>query len=143
MSDIRFKSVRKAYGDKVVLDGLDLHIRSGECFVLVGPSGCGKTVALRLIAGFEKPDRGEIAIGDRIVASGKASVAPEERRIGVVFQDYAVWPHKTVAENVVYPLQMQKVGKDSAKTRAAAAIDQVNLGGYEGRYPSQLSGGQQ
>jgi iron(III) transport system ATP-binding protein len=143
MSDIRFKAVRKAYGDKVVLDELDLHIRSGECFVLVGPSGCGKTVALRLIAGFEKPDRGEISIGDRIVASGKASVAPEERRIGVVFQDYAVWPHKTVAENVVYPLQMQKVDKESARSRAATAIAQVNLTGYEGRFPSQLSGGQQ
>lgn len=144
MSDIRFTSVRKAYGGKVVLDGLDLHIRSGECFTLVGPSGCGKTVALRLIAGFEKPDSGEIAIGARVVASGgKASLPPEERRIGVVFQDYAVWPHKDVAENVVYPLQMKKLDKLDAERRTAAAIAQVGLKGYEKRLPSQLSGGQQ
>jgi iron(III) transport system ATP-binding protein len=143
MSDIRFHSVRKSYGDKVVFDDLNLHIRSGECFVLVGPSGCGKTVALRLIAGFEAPDEGEISIGDRVVANAKQSLPPEERRIGVVFQDYAVWPHMDVSQNVAYPLKMHKVEKDEAQKRTADAVAQVNLSGYEKRLPSQLSGGQQ
>lgn len=143
MSDIRFSSVRKSYGGKVVFQGLDLHIASGECFVLVGPSGCGKTVALRLAAGFEKPDAGEISIGTRTVANGKSIVPPEDRRIGVVFQDYAVWPHKTVEQNVAYPLEMRKTPRAEAKARTAAAVTQVSLGGYEARLPSQLSGGQQ
>ncbi len=143
MSDIRFRSVRKTYGAKAVLQDLDLHIRSGECFVLIGPSGCGKTVALRLLAGFETPDAGEISIGDAVVAGPRHSLPPEERRIGVVFQDYAVWPHMDVAENVRYPLKMRKVEKAEAETRTGAAIEQVNLSGYERRLPSQLSGGQQ
>jgi iron(III) transport system ATP-binding protein len=143
MSDIRFHSVRKSYGSKTVLDGLNLHIRSGECFVLVGPSGCGKTVALRLIAGFEVPDEGEISIGDRVVANARTALPPEERRIGVVFQDYAVWPHMDVRENVGYPLKMRGTGKAEAGKRTDDAVAQVNLSGYERRLPSQLSGGQQ
>ena len=143
MSDIRFHSVRKSYGTKTVLDDLNLHIRSGECFVLIGPSGCGKTVALRLIAGFETPDEGEISIGDRVVANAKNSLPPEERRIGVVFQDYAVWPHMDVSENVGYPLKMRRTEKTEAGRRTADAVAQVNLSGYEKRLPSQLSGGQQ
>ncbi len=143
MSDIRFASVRKSYGEHTVLQDLNLHIHSGECFVLVGPSGCGKTVALRLLAGFEAPDEGEIAIGSRIVADRRRSVPPEERRIGVVFQDYAVWPHMDVSENVSYPLKMRKTEKPEIERRTAEAVAQVNLTGYERRLPSQLSGGQQ
>ncbi len=143
MSDIRFRSVRKSYGDRTVFQGLDLHIRSGECFVLVGPSGCGKTVILRLLAGFETPDEGEIAIGERVVASPRHAIPPEDRRIGVVFQDYAVWPHMNVEENVAYPLKMRDVPKPEIAPRVAQAVDQVNLKGYEKRLPSQLSGGQQ
>ncbi len=143
MSDIRFRSVRKSYGAKTVFEDLNLHIRSGECFVLIGPSGCGKTVALRLIAGFEAPDEGEISIGDRTVANPRHSLPPEERRIGVVFQDYAVWPHMDVSENVAYPLKMRKTEKAEAERRTAGAVAQVNLSGYEKRLPSQLSGGQQ
>jgi iron(III) transport system ATP-binding protein len=143
MSEIRFHSVRKSYGNKVVLQDLNLHIRSGECFVLIGPSGCGKTVALRLIAGFETPDEGEIKIGERVVASAKHALPPEERRISVVFQDYAVWPHMDVTENVMYPLKMQKIEKAEAARRTSEAIAQVSLDGYERRLPSQLSGGQQ
>ncbi|MFA6504842.1 MAG: ABC transporter ATP-binding protein [Treponemataceae bacterium] len=143
MSDIRFHSVRKTYGSKTVLQDLNLHIRSGECFVLIGPSGCGKTVALRLIAGFETPDEGEITIGERVVANAKHALPPEERRIGVVFQDYAVWPHMDVSENVAYPLKMRKTEKAESQRRTADAVAQVDLAGYERRLPSQLSGGQQ
>lgn len=120
-------------------------IRDGECFTFLGPSGCGKTVILRMIAGFERPDRGEILIGDRLVASGERhySLAPELRDIGVVFQDYAVWPHKTVFQNVAYPLQIKKVHKQELIERTNKAIRQVGLKGYETRLPYQLSGGQQ
>jgi iron(III) transport system ATP-binding protein len=143
MSEIRFHSVCKTYGAKTVLKDLNLHIHSGECFVLIGPSGCGKTVALRLIAGFETPDDGEVSIGDRVVADSKHALPPEDRRIGVVFQDYAVWPHMDVTDNVAYPLKMRKIAKDEAATRTMDAVAQVNLTGYGKRLPSQLSGGQQ
>ena len=92
MADLRLSGVSKSYGTHKVLDDLDLTIQSGECFTLLGPSGCGKTVILRLIAGFETPDEGTVNIGERIVADAKHALPPEERHIGVVFQDYAVWP---------------------------------------------------
>jgi iron(III) transport system ATP-binding protein len=143
MADIRLSAVTKTYGNRRVLDALDLEIRSGERFAIVGPSGCGKTVILRLIAGFETPDAGTVSIGDRIVADAKKSLPPEERHIGVVFQDYAVWPHKTVYQNVIYPLEIARTEAGEARRRADAAIGQVNLGGLAGRLPWQLSGGQQ
>ncbi len=145
MSDIIFKNVSKAFEGKQVLKGLSFEIKDGECFTILGPSGCGKTVILRLIAGFEIPDEGQIIIGGEVVADPKAGVckAPEERNLGVVFQDYAVWPHKTVKQNVTYPLEMHKVEKEDRQERAQKAIDMVNLTGYEDRLPNQLSGGQQ
>lgn len=145
MADIRLLNVTKSYGKNRVLDGLSIEIRDGECFTFLGPSGCGKTVVLRLIAGFEQPEGGEIFIGDRLVSapSRRLFVPPEERRIGVVFQDYAVWPHKTVFGNVIYPLAIQKVPKEEASSRAHQAIAMVNLDGLENRLPYQLSGGQQ
>jgi len=145
VAEIEFRSVSKAFGPKSVLSDLSFTIESGECFTILGPSGCGKTVVLRLIAGFESPDTGSIRIGDRIVADTSAgkSIPPEDRNIGVVFQDYAVWPHKTVLDNVLYPLQMRNVPKHEAEERARFAVDQVNLTGLAERYPYQLSGGQQ
>lgn len=145
MSDIIFKNVSKAFEGKKVLDNLSFTIKSGECFTILGPSGCGKTVILRLIAGFEVPDSGQIIIGDELVADPKAGLckAPEERRLGVVFQDYAVWPHKTVNQNVSYPLEMHNVDKAARPDKIQKAIDMVNLTGYENRLPYQLSGGQQ
>ena len=106
MADLKLQQIKKAFGDHIVLDRFDLHIRSGECFTIIGPSGCGKTIILRLIAGFETPDAGEVFIGDTKVADAHHALAPEERKIGVVFQDYAVWPHKTVYGNVAYPLEI-------------------------------------
>jgi iron(III) transport system ATP-binding protein len=145
MADVTLEKVGKSYGSNEVIRDLSITIRDGECFTFLGPSGCGKTVILRLIAGFEAPDTGEIRIGEKLVSapSRKIHVPPEQRRIGVVFQDYAVWPHKTVYDNVIYPLQIQKVPKAEAHERSMSAIAQVNLGTLERRLPFQLSGGQQ
>ncbi len=145
MAEVRLERVSKAYGQLRVIEDFSVTIRDGECFTFLGPSGCGKTVVLRLIAGFEHPDRGDVFIGHTLVASGerRVHVPPEARRIGVVFQDYAVWPHKTVFQNVLYPLAMQKVPKAEAERRTGEAIAQVGLAGLERRLPYQLSGGQQ
>src|SRR5512140_3151940 len=145
MASVRLDGVTKSFARREVVRDMSVTIRDGECFTFLGPSGCGKTVVLRLIAGFERPDRGVIRIGDTVVADPSRDVylPPEQRRIGVVFQDYAVWPHKTVFENVVYPLQIQKIARAEAKQRADEAIALVNLDGYADRLPYQLSGGQQ
>jgi len=145
MANVRLEKVSKSYGKHPVVRDLSITIRYGECFTFLGPSGCGKTVVLRMIAGFEQPDSGEIWIGDTLVSSPahKMFLPPEKRRIGVVFQDYAVWPHKTVYENVVYPLAIQKIPKQNASERTLAAVAMVNLKGLEQRLPYQLSGGQQ
>ena len=143
MADLQLSGVSKSYGTRKVLDSLDLTIKSGECFTLLGPSGCGKTVILRLIAGFETPDAGTVSIGGTVVADAKHALPPEERRIGVVFQDYAVWPHKTVFENIAYPLEIAKASKEKISENVKKAIDQVGLKGLANRYPYQLSGGQQ
>ena len=143
MAEVKLEKVRKAYGSNVVYKELNLTIKDGECFTLLGPSGCGKTVMLRMIAGFEQPDAGTIKIGGEVLSSpaDKIMVPPDERSLGVVFQDYAVWPHMTVKENVIYPLKIQKVDHKEAEERTQEAIDSVNLTGLEDRLPSQLSGG--
>lgn len=145
MADIRLEKVSKYYGNLKVIEDLNITIKDGECFTFLGPSGCGKTVILRLIAGFEHPSYGEIFIGNTLVSSAekKIHLPPESRKIGVVFQDYAVWPHKTVFENVIYPLNIQGIPKAEAEKKTKIAVDQVNLGGLEKRLPYQLSGGQQ
>ena len=145
MASVRLAGVTKSFGRHEVVRDMSVTIRDGECFTFLGPSGCGKTVVLRLIAGFERPDRGVIRIGDTVVVDPAHGVylPPERRRIGVVFQDYAVWPHMTVFENVVYPLQIQKIPRDEARKRADEAIALVNLDGSAERLPYQLSGGQQ
>jgi iron(III) transport system ATP-binding protein len=145
MAGIALKGVSKSYGEKKVLRDLDLELAAGECFTILGPSGCGKTVILRLIAGFEKPDSGSVVIGERIVADAGSGrfVPPEDRRIGVVFQDYAVWPHKTVRGNIAYPLEVSGVAQREREERVEEAIEQVNLIGLASRLPYQLSGGQQ
>jgi iron(III) transport system ATP-binding protein len=145
MADVSIRGVEKRYGPRTVVPTLDLDLADGECFTLLGPSGCGKTVLLRLIAGFETPDAGTISIGGERVADASQhhAVPPNERGLGVVFQDYAVWPHMTVADNVSYPLKLAGVDAGSKRSRTQRAIDQVGLRGLEERLPSQLSGGQQ
>jgi iron(III) transport system ATP-binding protein len=145
VADIRLEGIRKSYGGNTVLGDLSLDVRHGECFTLLGPSGCGKTVLLRLIAGFEKPEAGSIRIGERLVsdAASAVNVPPNERGLGVVFQDYAVWPHMSVFDNIAYPLRLAGVDGRELRARVRESVEQVNLGGLESRLPSQLSGGQQ
>jgi iron(III) transport system ATP-binding protein len=145
LANVRIRDLGKRYGAHQVLSGLALDIADGECFTLLGPSGCGKTVLMRLIAGFEQPDAGRIEIAGEAVSDGGTglSVPTERRGIGMVFQDYAVWPHLSVFDNVVYPLKLARVPAEAMRRRALAAIGQVGLAGLEARMPSQLSGGQQ
>ena len=136
--DIRLVGVRKLYGDVVAVDGVDLEIRRGEFFTLLGPSGSGKTTCLRMIAGFERPDAGSIELaGDDV-----SRLPPAERDVNTVFQDYALFPHMTVGENVAYGLKVKKVAKAERSQRVEEALKMVRLEGYGDRRPSQLSGGQ-
>ena len=145
MDIIRVENVSKGYPGHPVLQNLSLTLKKGECFTLLGPSGCGKTVLLRLLAGFESADAGKIYIGDTLVNDPEARIAvpPENRGLGVVFQDYAVWPHMTVFENVAYPLKIADRPKDEIKDRVMRMIDIVGMNGLDKRLPSELSGGQQ
>jgi putative spermidine/putrescine transport system ATP-binding protein len=136
--DIRLAGVRKLYGDVAAVDGVDLEIRRGEFFTLLGPSGSGKTTCLRMIAGFERPDAGSIELaGDDV-----SRLPPAERDVNTVFQDYALFPHMTVGENVAYGLKVKKVPKAERAERVDDALRMVRLEGYGDRRPSQLSGGQ-
>ncbi|MDR3048250.1 MAG: ABC transporter ATP-binding protein [Elusimicrobiota bacterium] len=145
MANIRIESVYKSYEDNHVHKDLNLTINDGECFTLLGPSGCGKSVLLRMIAGFEMPDKGKIFINDQIVADSdtKKSVPPNQRDLGVVFQDYAVWPHMSVFDNIAYPLKIAKQSKEIIKEKVMNIVHLVGLTNLEKRMPSQLSGGQQ
>jgi ABC-type Fe3+/spermidine/putrescine transport system ATPase subunit len=136
---IRLLSIFKRFGGVTAVDGASLEIGDGELFTLLGPSGCGKTTLLRLIAGFYAPDGGEIWFGDRRVDA----LRPYARNIGMVFQNYALWPHMTVQANVAYGLKLRKLGGAAIAERVAAGLVKVNLAGFEHRYPGQLSGGQQ
>ncbi len=137
--DIRIRGVVKRFGAVTAVDRADLTVRDGELFTLLGPSGCGKTTLLRLLAGFYQPDAGEIHFGGRVVSG----LAPYERNIGMVFQNYALWPHMTVAGNVAYGLKLKKLGRTEVERRLREGLAKVNLAGFDGRYPGQLSGGQQ
>lgn len=145
MEIIRVEGVTKSYGAHQVHKDLTLSIRRGECFTLLGPSGCGKTVLLRLIAGFEAPDAGKISIDGVVVADPAAGIhiSPERRGLGVVFQDYAVWPHLSVFDNIGFPLKIAKRPAAELKQRVMESIELVGMAGLEKRLPSELSGGQQ
>jgi putative spermidine/putrescine transport system ATP-binding protein len=135
---VRITGMRKTYGDVVAVEHLSLEVRSGEFFTLLGPSGSGKTTTLRVIAGFELPDSGQVELhGVEVTHS-----PPYERAVNTVFQDYALFPHMSVLENVAYGLRVKGVGKRERSDRAAEALAMVRLPGVEGRRPIQLSGGQ-
>jgi iron(III) transport system ATP-binding protein len=136
---IGLREVVKRFGGRTVIDRVAIEIVTGELFTLLGPSGCGKTTLLRLIAGFEKADAGEIWFGDRRVDALPAYA----RNIGMVFQNYALWPHMTVRANVAYGLELRRLARDEIARRLQAGLRKVNLAGLEDRYPGQLSGGQQ
>ena len=139
MSSLTFEAVRKTFGPTVALESLDLAVGEGELISLLGPSGCGKTTALRIAAGFEFADRGEVLVG-----SAKISQVPAHKRnMGMVFQSYSLFPNLTVADNVDFGLRTRKVAKGERAKRVADTLELVQLGGLAGRYPHQLSGGQQ
>jgi iron(III) transport system ATP-binding protein len=138
---LRLDGVTKYYGDERVIDDLDLAVKEGELLTLLGPSGCGKTTTLRLIAGLEAPDEGTITLRGRPVAGDGAFVAPEARDVGIVFQEFALFPHKTAAENVAFGLH--ELPADERETRVDELLDLVGLTGHRDSYPDELSGGQQ
>ena len=142
---LEFRSVVKRFGAVNAVDQVSFTIEPGEVFTLLGPSGCGKTTTLRLVAGLEEPDGGEILIRGSAVASPERGLfaAPEKRQLGMVFQSYAIWPHLTVFENVAFPLRVRRESGDVVRQRVLQALDIVGLGGLAERGATQLSGGQQ
>ena len=139
MASIRLEGIRKSFPGVKALVDINLKIESGEFFTLLGPSGCGKTTLLRTVAGFYRQDAGHVYIGDKLIDNAPA----HQRNTGMVFQNYAVFPHMTVFENIAFGLKTRKVGASAIKERVARILDLARLSGLEGRTPDQLSGGQQ
>ncbi len=139
MTRIKLENVTKVFGNTIAVDNVSLEINEGEFFTIIGPSGCGKTTTLRIIAGFELPEQGKIYFDDQDVTYLK----PYHRNTAMVFQNYALWPHMTVYDNIAYGLRLRKVPEEEIKKRVKWALELVDLEGVEKRYPLQLSGGQQ
>ena len=138
MSSIIFKNVCKDYGNNQVVKNLNLEINPGERLVLLGPSGCGKSTTLRMIAGLEKITSGELYFGDKLMNN----IESGERNVAMVFQNYALYPHMTVWDNITFGLRMNKVEREEIEKRAKEALKILNLEGLEKRYSKELSGGQ-
>ena len=138
MKNIEFKAVKKKYDETTVIQELNFSIKEGERLVLLGPSGCGKTTTLRMIAGLEEISEGQLLMGGTVVNS----VAPGKRNIAMVFQNYALFPHLSVWENITFGLKIQKLTEQEMAKRAKEALEILNLTGYENRKPKELSGGQ-
>jgi iron(III) transport system ATP-binding protein len=147
MAGITIRGLSKTFDasvkDVAAVAEVDLDIKDNQFVTLLGPSGCGKTTTLRLIAGYIVPDHGSIEVDGRLLSSPSAVVPPEGRGMGMVFQNYAVWPHKNVFENVVFGLRLRKVAAAEARRKVEETLALVNLAGLEARYPNELSGGQQ
>jgi multiple sugar transport system ATP-binding protein len=138
MADVRFESIRKTFGKVVAVDDVDLEVADGDFVVLLGPSGCGKTTLLRCLAGLEKVDGGRVLIGGR----NATDLPPRRRRIAMVFQNYAVFPHLKVFKNIAFGLRMQKESRDTIRERVQSAAELLHIEDLLDRYPSQISGGQ-
>jgi multiple sugar transport system ATP-binding protein len=142
---ITIKNLTKRFGDVTAVNHVSLNIEPGSFLTLLGPSGCGKTTLLRCIAGLEEPDEGEIYIGDKLVFSRQRGISlpAGQRDLGMVFQNYALWPHMTVYKNITFALEIQKMTRQQMDQRVQEALAQVQMDGYEDRYPREMSGGQQ
>jgi len=142
---ITIKNLSKHFGKVVALDNVSLVIEPETFVTLLGPSGCGKTTLLRCVAGLEDPDGGEIYIGNKLVFSYDQGISlpPGQRELGLVFQNYALWPHMKVDKNITFALEIQKLGKEEMQKRVKEALAEVKMEGYEDRYPREMSGGQQ
>jgi iron(III) transport system ATP-binding protein len=145
MAELTVENLHLRYGDNPILKGVAMTLSRGEVVSLLGPSGSGKTTLLRAVAGLEVPHEGRILIGDKVVfdSTGRIDIPAEGRNLGLVFQSYALWPHKTVFDNVAYGLRLRNVRRAEAQDRVQAALDQLSLGKLAERFPHQLSGGQQ
>jgi ABC-type Fe3+/spermidine/putrescine transport system ATPase subunit len=142
---LELREVRREFGGVAAVDNLSVTVAPGEVFTLLGPSGCGKSTTLRIVAGLEELDGGEVFLDGRLMASGTQgfSLPPEKRDLGMVFQSYAIWPHMTVFDNVAFPLQLRRLPKSTISDRVESVLDLVGLGGLGGRGGTELSGGQQ
>jgi iron(III) transport system ATP-binding protein len=143
VASVELRNLTKRYDAVAVVDDVSLKIDHGLLVCLLGPSGCGKTTTLRLIAGFVEPSAGEIAVGDRVVSSPARTLPPEARKMSMIFQSYALWPHMTVAENVAYGLTLRKMARADIAKKVGAILATTKLADLASRYPGELSGGQQ
>jgi iron(III) transport system ATP-binding protein len=146
MTDVTVTGLVKRFGaTNAAVDGISFEVKSGNFVTLLGPSGCGKTTTLRMVAGLQRPDAGEIRVGTRLISSGAKGVflPPEQRSMGMVFQSYAIWPHMTVFENVAFPLREKRVPKAELRERVMSTLELVGLSDYAARPAPLLSGGQQ
>ncbi len=142
MAKLVLNNISKIYGDQTVVKDLNLEIPSGAFTAFLGPSGCGKTTTLRILAGLESVSAGELFLGDRLLANHTLHIPPEDRNMSMVFQSYALWPHMSVAENVGYPLKIQKMKQNALQKKVDNALEIVGLENYASRSPQELSGGQ-
>ena len=143
MASVELRGLTKRFGSLAVVDQVSLRIDHGQLVCLLGPSGCGKTTTLRLIAGFLEPTLGEIHVGDRVVSSSARTLPPEQRKMSMIFQSYALWPHMTVAENIVYGLRLRKIDRATIAKKLDVILKATKLEILAQRYPGELSGGQQ
>src|SRR5437588_285131 len=143
LASVELRGLTKRFGPLRVVDEVALRIDHGQLVCLLGPSGCGKTTTLRLIAGFLEPSDGEIHVGERVVSSKAKTLPPEDRKMSMIFQSYALWPHMTVAENIVYGLRLRKLDRATIAMKLAAILATTKLEPLAQRYPGELSGGQQ
>ncbi|THD60348.1 MAG: ABC transporter ATP-binding protein [Bradyrhizobium sp.] len=143
MASVELRNLTKRFGSLTVVDNVSLRIDHGQLVCLLGPSGCGKTTTLRLIAGFLEPSGGEIRVGDRLVSSQARTLPPEQRKMSMIFQSYALWPHMTVAENIVYGLRLRKIDRATIAKKLDVILKATKLEILAQRYPGELSGGQQ
>jgi iron(III) transport system ATP-binding protein len=143
LASVELRGLTKRFGSLAVVDHVSLKIDHGQLVCLLGPSGCGKTTTLRLIAGFLEPSDGEIHVGERVVSDKQRTLPPESRKMSMIFQSYALWPHMTVAENIVYGLRLRKLDRETISKKLAAILSTTKLEPLAQRYPGELSGGQQ